>query len=169
MQPPDILRLFLEDEDFVPGGVLVRRDVLEAVGGGDDAFRDAYEDALVHTKICLSWPVYVSSRSWYRYRQHPAAASKIAIANDQVDDERRMYLQWVDDHFIREGVTDPRVWHSLSRARGRYERPLRYRLSAAWRSAKYAESWRQLGFTVGRRLLPGGVRARLVGATARRG
>ena len=54
------------------GGIdmLVRRSAFEAVGGFEERFRGRYEDEAFLLKIFLRYPIYISSRSWYHYRQH---------------------------------------------------------------------------------------------------
>ena len=49
---------------------LVRRIAIETVGGYEDSFPGMYEDQVFHAKLCLNFPVFVSSECWYFYRQH---------------------------------------------------------------------------------------------------
>ena len=57
----------------MPGvcSVLVRRSVLEAVGGGEDGFRTLYEDQVLMFKVFLEHPVMGIGRILDLYRQHP--------------------------------------------------------------------------------------------------
>ncbi|MFQ5936745.1 MAG: glycosyltransferase family 2 protein, partial [Acidiferrobacterales bacterium] len=71
LEPPQLLICFLQDDTYIPAiGVLVRRTLLEKVGGFEESLGGEYEDPIVHAKICLRWPVFASGECWYRYRQH---------------------------------------------------------------------------------------------------
>ena len=62
VEAPKILTLFLKDEFFIPGGILIKKEVVQQVGCGEEDFRGMYEDTIVLVKICLNYPVYVSSQ-----------------------------------------------------------------------------------------------------------
>jgi GT2 family glycosyltransferase len=49
---------------------LVRRTAFDAVGGFEERFRGLYEDQAFLAKMFLRHPMYISSRTTYRYRQH---------------------------------------------------------------------------------------------------
>jgi glycosyltransferase involved in cell wall biosynthesis len=151
VHPPELLCLFLEREDLVPGGVLLERAVLERTGGSEDEFRNAYEDAVIHTKICLRWPVYVAGRSWYRYRQHPRSYSKLANARGPLDEGREAFVNWVESYLRREGVDDPRIWRSLERALRPYRQPLRHRLELARQRVASRDTWSRVARAVAQR------------------
>lgn len=159
--PPELLCRFLEDEDLLPGGALFRRDVLEAVGGGDERFRDAYEDAVVLVKVCLRWPAWSSTRTWYRYRQREDSVSKLAEARGQAGEERREFLAWVAAYLDAQGVHDPPVRRALDRATMPYRHPWRSRLSRAPRALRDPYWWLARGDAVARRTLPEGRRRQL--------
>lgn len=109
VQPPELLERFLLDDMHTPSGVLVRRSVLEEVGGYDPAFRGMHEDGIVHAKICLKWPVYASGESWYKYRQHPESACNSSIAAGTDRDALRAYLQWLDSYLMDQGMDESKV------------------------------------------------------------
>jgi glycosyltransferase involved in cell wall biosynthesis/SAM-dependent methyltransferase len=77
VEPPTLALRFLRDDAYIPSGVLVRRSVLEEVGGYEETIGDDYEDEIVHFKICHRWPVFASGESWVKYRQHENAFSVV--------------------------------------------------------------------------------------------
>jgi glycosyltransferase involved in cell wall biosynthesis len=140
VEPPEILCRFLERENLLPGGVLARREVLERAVG-EDAFRDANSDAIVHTKVCLRWAVYIAAKSWYRYRQHPQSTTKIAAAQGLRRENRLRFLTWVGDYLASEQVDDERVWRAWEQALWRCRHPLRFRLRHLIRRSRSLEAW----------------------------
>src|SRR5262249_20789702 len=67
--PPRLLTTFLMNGGTVPciGSVLVRRSVIEEVGGWEDSFRSICTDQVFHAKICLAFPVLIVDACWDRY------------------------------------------------------------------------------------------------------
>jgi GT2 family glycosyltransferase len=55
-KPPALLTLFLRQESAVPvpSALLVKRNVIERVGGWEEAFRTLYEDQAFYAKVCLA-------------------------------------------------------------------------------------------------------------------
>lgn len=126
--PPQILSLFLRYEYFLPGGVLARREIIEQVGGGEDNFRGSYEDAIVHVKVCLKYSVYVSNECWYKYRIHPDSCERVVIQSGQAEARQLIYLEWVEQYLIAQGIKDKNVWQSLRSALFPYRHPRLHRL-----------------------------------------
>jgi glycosyltransferase involved in cell wall biosynthesis len=136
VEPPGLVRPLIEHDDAIcVNSVLVRRDVLAAVGGFDKAFPDFYEDFVLWMKIAVTWPVYVSDRTWDRYRQHPGNASATAAREgwfhgDRPNPATATYLRWVAFHLSKEGVVDRRIWRALERRLRAYRHPV---LATQWR------------------------------------
>ena len=94
--------------------LLVRRRVLEAVGGFEERFRGSPEDQAFIMKVFLHYPIYISSRAWLHYRQHDASCTAQMTPTDfwRV---RRDFLHWLREDDGRLG--DPRVRAAVRRAR----------------------------------------------------
>ena len=151
VQPPKLLALFLRQEDFIPGGALIERWVLEQVGGSEEIFRGSYEDAVVHVKICLSYPVYVSSQCWYKYRIHPNSWERNVIRVGQMRANRLFYLNWVKTYLSEQGVQDSEIWQVYRYARQHCQHLWFYQM----RDRRYVISKIEgLFVQVGRRILP---------------
>ena len=119
-EPPSLIALFIQDIAFAPSGMLLRRSVAEQVGGFEESFRDLYEDQVFAAKICRTTPVYLSSRSFYRYRQHPDSCCITAAREGRLDAARRPFLRWLADYLEEEGLRGSDAWR-LARAELRRE------------------------------------------------
>jgi glycosyltransferase involved in cell wall biosynthesis len=133
--PPTLLPRFLLDRAAVPSGIMVRRSVIDLVGGFEDAFRGEYEDQVFVAKVCLDLPVYASGRTWYRYRQHPGSAVAAGLGTGTTHDARLTFLAWLTAYVQGRGVSDPAVEHAI---RHEVHRTRRLRRRAAARRARMA-------------------------------
>jgi glycosyltransferase involved in cell wall biosynthesis len=128
--PPTLLLLFLQDEWASLCDILVRREVVEAIGGYESSFRGMYEDQAFHAKLCLNASVYVSSECWYWYRQHvdacTATAHKIrrghAIA-------RKTFLYWLEQYLSQQDCQHRKLWQVLQKELWPYRHPMLFRIS----------------------------------------
>jgi hypothetical protein len=88
--------------------------VFEAVGGFEERFRGMYDDQAFLIKIFLRYPVYISSRTWLRYRQHDDSCCAQTTPT-QYWRLRGDFLDWLKDDAQR--LADPRVNAAFRRAR----------------------------------------------------
>jgi len=130
IQPPQMLVSFLNDGGTVPcmGSVLVRRSAVARVGGWEESFRAICTDQVFHAKLCLKVPVLISDACWDRYRQHEDSSCQIVARAGQLDAAFGRYLEWLDAHLAREGVTDPELRAAMRNALRRHRHPLLARL-----------------------------------------
>jgi len=127
VRPPGLLPLFLQDRAAVPSGILVRRDVITAVGGFEEAFRGEYEDQVFCAKICATRSVFAAGRTWYRYRQHPDSCVAIGLQTGKTAAARVTFLRWLRRYLCRQRVSDAQVWCALHEELWRQTRPLFWR------------------------------------------
>jgi glycosyltransferase involved in cell wall biosynthesis len=123
IQPPRLLPLFLRNKATVPSGILVRRQIIERVGGFEDAFRGEYEDQVFCAKICLNAPVFASGQCWYRYRQHPDSCVLIGQRTGETHSARFFFLNWLANYLSEQKVRDREVWRALSLEFWRFSHP----------------------------------------------
>jgi glycosyltransferase involved in cell wall biosynthesis len=126
IDPPRLLPLFLRDKAAVPSGVLVRRGVVESVGGFEDQFRGEYEDQVFCAKICLEAPVFAAGRCWYRYRQHPESCVLRGQQTGETHAARLRFLNWLGGYLTERKVRDRALWRALELELWRYRHPRRY-------------------------------------------
>jgi hypothetical protein len=93
---------------------LVRRSAFDAVGGWEDHFHGLYDDTAFLAKIFMRYPIYISSQTWYHYRQHDASCcaqtSRMAYVRSRAD-----FLEWLE-MYVRP-FDDPQVVAAVRRAR----------------------------------------------------
>jgi glycosyltransferase involved in cell wall biosynthesis len=106
--------------------VLVRRSAFEAVSGFEERFRGLYEDQAFYIKVYLRYPIYISSRSWLRYRQHDASHCG-KLSRGDAWRRRDDFLDWLQELEHVGQLDDPRVSAAVRRRR----RQLPYLMLAA--------------------------------------
>lgn len=119
-----------------PSGLVLRRDVVEEVGGFVEHFRgpyQLYEDQAFLAKVYLSTPVYVASGCWDRYRQHPNSCVAEVTRAGRYHEVRQFFLEWLETYLAGRGSSMLGVESALARALDPYHRPRRARLRRALR------------------------------------
>jgi glycosyltransferase involved in cell wall biosynthesis len=104
-RPPSLLAsliLLLEGQVPCTCSVLVRRSVLDAVGGFEERFH-LYEDQTLWVKIFRHYDVFVTPVCLSRYRQHAASASARATSEGEyhrmgAHPARAHFLKWVETY-----------------------------------------------------------------------
>jgi glycosyltransferase involved in cell wall biosynthesis len=115
LQPPILLIRFLQAPEFSPCtcSALIRRNVVEQVGGFEESFRGLYEDQAFFAKVCLFKPIFVSSECSARYRQHPNSNCSIMQKSSQYAGARSAFLKWLASYFSNHNMSYPAVWKAL--------------------------------------------------------
>lgn len=158
VQAPKLVPLMLSDDYYNPAGALIRRRVLDEVGGFVDAFAGSHEDMVAMTKICLDHPVYISPEISYLYRIHPDSHTQVASSVTEVNEARLIYLNWAERYMADRGVSDRPSTKALRRARLPLRHPRLGRVLDRTQRRKWLISQGRL---LGRRLLPLPLRDRL--------
>lgn len=130
IEPPHLLLQFLEDGGTVPCmcSVIVRRHVLEAIGGFENRFKALYEDQAFYAKAALHTTTYAHSKLCGLYRQHPASSCAVAVQQDAVTSAYEQYLSWLAQY-----VSDqPQRYRSVQKALQRAQRRQRYPQLYQW-------------------------------------
>lgn len=130
VQPPAVLLLFLTNEWASLCDILVRREAINAVGGYENSFRGMYEDQAFHAKLCLNYPVYVSSECWYLYRQHPEACTIQSHTTQKYFNARKAFLIWLEQYLIEQQAQKTAVWQFVRQDIWHYRHPLQSKVVA---------------------------------------
>jgi glycosyltransferase involved in cell wall biosynthesis len=128
IHPPGLLTLFLQDRAAVPSDILVRREIIDRVGGFEERFRTLYEDQVFYAKVCLAAQVFAADTCWYRYRQHEDSTCARAMITGEYFSARPVFLHWLERYLTDQGVEDSALWQALDREQWPYRHPATYRL-----------------------------------------
>lgn len=152
VEPPKLIPLFLKDKNLTPSGVLVRRETLLTIAPSEDSFRTDCSDDVVQIKTCLHCRVYVSDEWLYKYRIHPESSCRVEIKAGRSRDLRLIFLDWVNDYFKQQQVSDPQLWKALQAAYLPYHQPRLFWWMQQYRLLRSAVEQRLI--TIGRKTLP---------------
>lgn len=101
-KPPDLLQRYIRNEARTPAtcNALMRREIIEAVGGFEDSFHGMFEDQAFFVKVFSQAAVFVTDECWDRYRIHPASCCAIADATgpahwDPANPTLQAFRAWV--------------------------------------------------------------------------
>lgn len=125
MKPPILLVLALRSEAPTPcpSDILVRRDVLEGIGGFEERFcgiYQLYEDQAFLSKIYVRYPVFVSDSCWDLYRQHPNSLVYEITKSGQRYHAGIYFLEWLEQYFQVHCINDSELREALRKKKLRY-------------------------------------------------
>ena len=92
-----------------PCAVLMRRSLVERVGGSEAQFRGTHEDIVLYAKLLLAAPVIVLDGWWDRYRCYASAGAsvtEVAKREGTIIATHRRYLRWLDGYLVEHGLAD---------------------------------------------------------------
>lgn len=132
IEPPYLLLSLIENKAQTPTtcNALVRAAAITRSGGFESTFRGMFEDQVFFMRIALDSKVYVSSRSWARYRQREDSHSARAEATGEVRESRTRLLAWLEAYLRAQHVVARPVWRALRRERLALRYPTLHRLCA---------------------------------------
>ncbi len=126
LEPPIVAIGYLESRGgTLPGicSVLARRDHVLAVGGFDESFRSLYEDQVFFFRMALRYRTIALASVNSYYRQHGGSACHGEGLKRGDTKVRPVFLQWLQDHMIDEGIKNRRLWRALRSEMLRFDRP----------------------------------------------
>jgi glycosyltransferase involved in cell wall biosynthesis len=128
IEPPTLLTLALQSKAPTPcpSNILVRRRVIDRVGGFEEQFRgiyQLYEDQAFLAKVCLNHAVFVSSECWDKYRQHPDSCVAVVTRSGQKYTAGLVYLRWLERYLSECAINDDDLWKALRSKQFRYRFP----------------------------------------------
>jgi glycosyltransferase involved in cell wall biosynthesis len=115
--PPELFLLLLDGKAEVPCtcSILVRREIIQKVGGFEESFRGMYEDQAFYAKMCLYAPVLATDDCLAWYRQHPDSSTGVVHRSRQILKTRERYLNWLEGYLTEANCLDQTLWQSLRR------------------------------------------------------
>jgi glycosyltransferase involved in cell wall biosynthesis len=121
-KPPHVFENLLRNVYQTPTtcNALMRRSVVIDVGAFEEAFKGMFEDQVFFANVLVNGPVYVSSRVWAKYRQHPESASAASNAAGADEAARLRFLRWVAQYLAKRNDIGSRTrlmfWSILAKA-----------------------------------------------------
>jgi len=106
-----------------PSNILLRRKIVEDVGGFEETFRRShlmYEDQAFLAKVYIHTSVFVSGRYWDRYRQHTDSCVSVVTRAGKKYSAGLFYLKWLSSYLASHGIKDVELWQALRKKRSRY-------------------------------------------------
>ncbi|MFY9558448.1 MAG: glycosyltransferase, partial [Blastocatellia bacterium] len=131
VKPSELLIALLRNEGVTTTNGLIRRGVIERVGGYEESFHGMYEDQVFYAKVCLAAPVFVAGKCWYKWRKHPRSACALAVSNGQYESARLKFLNWLRTYLSRQPIRHDGVRKIL------YEETLKCRYPALFKLFKH--------------------------------
>jgi glycosyltransferase involved in cell wall biosynthesis len=136
VQPPTLLISSLTRGTFVanPSTIMIRREVLERIGGFEESFIGAvqtFEDDAFLAKVQLSETVFVAAECWSRYRRHENSLLSIMTTTGKTRAGRLFYLTWLERYLAQQGVEAGDIREALRGALWPYRHPFRYAIRNA--------------------------------------
>jgi len=95
--PPNLLPNLLRNKVQTPmtSNAMMRRSVIQRVGGFEEEFTAMYEDQVFFSKVEMHTAVYVSGSCCVKYRQHPGSCSTVSARAGSYLSQRLPFLEWM--------------------------------------------------------------------------
>ena len=131
--PPNLLPQLLRNKAQTPmtSNAMLRRSVIQSVGGFEEEFTSIYEDQVFFSKVEMHTAVYVSAACWVKYRQHPLSCTAASARTDTYLSQRRPFLEWLAEYMDKlEVAPDSPARRALQRELWPYRHPYLHALLA---------------------------------------
>ncbi|BAZ29615.1 family 2 glycosyl transferase [Cylindrospermum sp. NIES-4074] len=130
MQPPSLLQLLLGSGGAVPCicSFLVKREILEDIGGFEESIQHLYEDQVLLAKIFLKTPVFVEDGCWEKYRQRNDSSWHISMHTGEDYHASLIFLNWLKNYLAKQDVQDVEIEQALEKKMCSYRNPIRYKM-----------------------------------------
>jgi glycosyltransferase involved in cell wall biosynthesis len=117
-EPPRLFNVLMRNRAQTPTtcNAMIRRTLVERVGGFVDAFAGMFEDQVFFAKALLAAPAYVDHRTWAKYRQHGESCSGRAPGSSGELRERLRFLSWLRGYVATAGAVPLSARVAIARA-----------------------------------------------------
>jgi glycosyltransferase involved in cell wall biosynthesis len=146
--PPKLLSLCLQSKAESPAtsSFLIRRALVETIGGFEESFRGMYEDLAFLSKVLLRAPVFADSQCTDYYRQHRDSCCSNAKDTGewhpfQPNPTHLVFLNWLAGYIATDNQ-NIEVKQALQKALWPYKHPHLYRLRVQFfQLLRYLGNW----------------------------
>ena len=105
VQPPKLLISLLRQATVSATSSLLRREVVDFVGGYEEDFRGMFEDQAFAAKVYLTAPVFVAADCHYKWRKHPNSCCAVAVETAQYEHARFDFLRWLQRYLSQRQIS----------------------------------------------------------------
>jgi glycosyltransferase involved in cell wall biosynthesis len=125
VKPPTLLKLCLQSRARTPcpSDILLRREIVERVGGFEESFRgmyQLYEDQAFLAKVYLKAHVFVTGKCLSKYRLHSDSCAAVTRRAKEKYTVGLFYLDWLEKYLAEQGINDCGIRSALRDKRRRY-------------------------------------------------
>lgn len=113
--PMHLLPLLIYNKAQTPTSInaIMRRSLVDRVGGFEEAFRGMFEDQVFFAKTHLVGNCYVDDRFWAKYRQHLSSCSALSAGRLRDLRARGRFLLWLGRYLRHHRVENPYINRAL--------------------------------------------------------
>jgi glycosyltransferase involved in cell wall biosynthesis len=113
-KPPTLFKLLMRNRAQSPmtSNTMIRRRLINEVGGFEESFRGMFEDQVFFVKAHLATCCYVSDAQWLLYRQHSGSCTA-SIAVQQELRALARFLRWTRGYLLRQPSQNWSLWPSV--------------------------------------------------------
>ena len=114
--PGSLLPMLIRNKAQTPTTInaIMRRSLVERVGGFEDEFRGMFEDQVFFAKTHLASHCHVDDRIWAKYRQHGDSCSAQSSGHLKDIRARARFLRWLHRYLRRQKVKDAAIGGTLT-------------------------------------------------------
>ena len=141
VRQPDSLIATLRGAPPATCSILLRRSLIDKLGGWEESFRGLFEDQVFLAKVFANEAVYVSDECLARYRMQPDSSCYVALREGTFHPARQAYLNWLESYWAEQGLQESDAWEVLQEELARYRHPIRHRWSSQTRRFKDYVEW----------------------------
>jgi glycosyltransferase involved in cell wall biosynthesis len=113
-KPPTLFKLLMRNRSQTPmsGNAIMRRSLIDQIGGFDESFRAMFEDQVFFVKAHLATCCYVSDARWLLYRQHGGSCTASISVLRELRALAR-FLRWTRNYLLRQPSACWLLWPSV--------------------------------------------------------
>jgi glycosyltransferase involved in cell wall biosynthesis/SAM-dependent methyltransferase len=115
VQPPQLLIALLKKATVSTTSSLIRRDLVDRVGGFEENFRGLFEDQAFAAKVYLTAQVRVASACHYLWRKHPDSCCAVAVESAQYEHARLEFFIWLQRYLSQQRINHRELADVLDR------------------------------------------------------
>lgn len=126
VQPPKLLRLLLEQNVMpIPCSLLMRRTIVDHIGGWVDEMNNLYEDQAFFVKLFMKSSVLIVDGCQEKYRLHVDSICSVFAKEGKTLPSRIFFLNWVKKYLSDQNYHDPQIEQYLNNELKPYLNPFK--------------------------------------------